>query len=154
MKKEINGYEQFTSYSCGPASLCIALEKFGIKLNEMEVAYKVGANPETGTKIEDMQRFVTRLGIPSELKLLATYEELQEDTKKGIAIVMFTPFWGGESGGHYAVVEDALDDMIELADSGLPLEDKPNIMNRNEFENKWIEEGYEHCYLLIKEDIK
>lgn len=148
--KEITPYTQETSYSCGAGAMVIAYRKLGINLSEMVLVRELDTNPETGTEMSNMYQHATNYGFPAEMKSWGEYEDLQRDFKRGIIIVGMTPFWSGEPGGHYCVVEDIEPDMIEFADPGLPAQDWPNIMSKRDFVHKWFAEGYPSSYLIIR----
>ena len=146
----IEKYTQETSWSCGAGAMVIAYRRLGIYLNEMSLARELETNPESGTEMSNMYQHATNYGFPAEMKSWGTYKDLQRDSKRGVVIVGFTPFWSGEPGGHYAVLTTILDDMVELSDPGLQPEDQPNIMSKKEFMSKWFAEGYPSSYLLIR----
>lgn len=141
---------QLTSDSCGAGAVVNTLKRFGIEANEVYVMREVGTNDKEGTEFSRIQEFFTGLMFPTELKQFATYEELMDDSERGEIIVAMTPFWGGEPGGHYTLLDGILEDMICFEDTGVTEDCCPITMDRTEFESKWVCPGYPKSYLLIK----
>lgn len=142
-------YRQETSFSCGAAALLMAYRRLGIRYNEPTLILELGTNQEEGTEMNKMYEHASSYGFPTEMKCNQTYEDLQKDFKKGQVIVPITVDWGGEPGGHYVLVSDIDPDMIELADSGIEIDDWPEIMSKKEFLVKWRCSYYNQSYLLI-----
>ena len=148
--KEALRYTQETTYSCGAASLLIAYHMLGIDYNEPTLMHEVGTTPDQGTQMEVMFNHAASLGFPVELKCNASYRDLKKDHKRGAVVIAMNPYWNGEPGGHYVVLEDLDDEIVSLADPGLTKENWPNMMSKDEFISKWNCPGYPASYLLIR----
>jgi hypothetical protein len=127
----------------------ICYKKLGLDVSEFLLAHELKTNPETGTELEAMYDHAMAHGFPAEMKCWQTYKDLQRDFKRGVIILAMTADWGGEPGGHYAVIEDIEPSMIELADPGLPAENWPHILDKQTFLTKWFADSYPQSYLLI-----
>ena len=73
-------YQQTSDYSCGIASLIMAVYRInGTILNETDMSIRVGANEENGTLIADLERLVGELGFEYECK--TTFNESTNPTR-------------------------------------------------------------------------
>ena len=127
-------YQQTSEYSCGIASLIMAVNYIdGTVLNETEMAIRANSNPQTGTFIDNLVKLVDELGYEYETKTSFTEDDcptrndesfkdyIQESLKNQTPIIVISNDWGG----HYSVIigyddmgtEDYIeDDIIILAD--------------------------------------
>jgi hypothetical protein len=127
-------YQQTSDYSCGIASLIMAVYRInGTILNETDMSIRVGANEENGTLIADLERLVGELGFEYECK--TTFDESTNPTRSvesfaeyikdsltnNEPIIVLSYDWGG----HYSVIigyddmgtsDYISDDIIILAD--------------------------------------
>ena len=127
-------YQQTSDYSCGIASLIMAVYRInGTILNETDMSIRVGANEENGTLIADLERLVGELGFEYECKTTfnestnptRSVESFAEYIKDSLTnnepIIVLSYDWGG----HYSVIigyddmgtsDYISDDIIILAD--------------------------------------
>ena len=127
-------YQQTSEYSCGIASLIMAVYRInGTILNETDMSIRVGANEDNGTLIADLERLVGELGFEYECK--TTFNEstnpardaesfaeyINNSLTKNEPIIVLSNDWGG----HYSVIigydnmgtsDYISDDIIILAD--------------------------------------
>ena len=127
-------YQQTSEYSCGIASLIMAVYRInGTILNETDMSIRVGANEKNGTLIADLERLVGELGFEYECK--TTFNEstnpardvesfaeyINNSLTKNEPIIVLSNDWGG----HYSVIigydnmgtsDYISDDIIILAD--------------------------------------
>lgn len=150
MRKEIEPYEQRTSFTCGAASLVIAYRALGINISEEILISEMRITQEGVTWPEIVENLVDH-GFGLKWYVRANYKELKQDFKKGVVIVAWNTDWSGEPGGHYSVVSGITNDLIELTDPGIPVQEWPSIMTKDEFLAKWDVGGvYSNSYILIK----
>ena len=127
-------YQQTSDYSCGIASLIMAVYRInGTILNETDMSIRVGANEENGTLIADLERLVGELGFEYECKTSfnestnpardpeSFAEYINNSLTKNEPIIVLSNDWGG----HYSVIigyddmgtsDYISDDIIILAD--------------------------------------
>ena len=147
--KEIEPHEQLTTYSCGSAALTVAYRALGIECNEANILVELETG-KNGVEWVNLVNHASNMGFPIELKLRATYKDIQKDFKRGVIITGFNTNCMGELFSHACVVSGVLDDYIELTDPGQPEEDWPTIMTREDFIANWAVNGEAQGYLLIK----
>ena len=126
-------YQQTSPYSCGPASIIMAIHYLdGTILDEEEVAKKAKTDNITGTLAKDMDKAISELGYSFDSKFNYTEENLpsrdeilfskyiKESLKNNESIIVLSKDWGG----HYSVIigyddmgtDVYYDDIIILAD--------------------------------------
>jgi ABC-type bacteriocin/lantibiotic exporter with double-glycine peptidase domain len=147
--KEIRHYSQSSCFSCGSAALLIAYDSMGVTYNEVSLAVELGTTKD-GTSWEQVITHTEKLGFPVEFKSRATYKDLQKDIERGAIIIAWGTDGNTEIDAHFSVLSGITNDLIELTDPGIPEEEWPSIMSKEEFLNKWYLEGLPRTYLLIK----
>jgi hypothetical protein len=122
---------------CGPASLKIVAEHFGIACTERQLAALCKACPEAGTSAEGLLAAAHELGLRGEIRDESNFDALREIIDAGgAAIVDWFSFRGSEGGGHYSVVEGIDDDTILLQDPELGT---LRSLKRTSFETLWFD---------------
>lgn len=96
---------------CGPASLKIVLDYYGVQKSESEIAKRCGRDIKLGTNDVSMKRAAKSYGFNVEIKNKANFTDIQKWLKRGVPVIVdwFTP--GRPSArtsempdGHYSVV--------------------------------------------------
>ncbi|MDO8743050.1 MAG: cysteine peptidase family C39 domain-containing protein [Candidatus Azambacteria bacterium] len=108
----IKPYKQ-TRGMCGPASLKMALEYFGVEKSEKELARLINCNPDMGAKAEDIVSAAKKLGFNAQIKDLANFEDIKEYLSQEIPVIVD---WFSEDDGHYSVAVDIDEKNIYLQD--------------------------------------
>ncbi len=98
---------------CGPASLKIVLDFYGIPVTEAKIAKLAGASRNKGTTREGLIRAAKHFGFRVFLKKNSTLSDIKGFIKKGIPVIID---WFLEDDGHYSVVADIDDKYILLVD--------------------------------------
>jgi predicted double-glycine peptidase len=96
---------------CGPASLKIVTEYFGIKKTEKELADMCGVDEELGVSDKDIVNTAQTLGFETTIKDQASFNDIEELLKKDIPVIV-NWFTRGRTDysdsdvadGHYSVV--------------------------------------------------
>ena len=96
---------------CGPASLKIVAEYFGIKKTEKELADMCGVDEELGVSDKDIVNAAQTLGFETAIKDKASFGDIEELLKKDIPVIV-NWFTRGRTDysdstvadGHYSVV--------------------------------------------------
>ncbi len=98
---------------CGPASLKIVLDHFGIKKTEKQVANAVGAK-SLGVEAPDIIKIAEKWGLRGRIKDHAELKDLSRWVKKkGIPVIVE---WFLEDDGHFSVVVDIDRENVYLQD--------------------------------------
>ena len=106
---------------CGPASLKMIFDYYGIEKTEQEIAKLCGTTKELGTNDEGIKKAAESLGFTVEIKNESSFEDVQAwlDKKVPVMVDWFTR--GGEDAqvadGHYSVVVGLDENFIYLQDS-------------------------------------
>ena len=127
---------------CGPASLKIVLDYFGIYKTEEELA-GLASKTELGTDDEGLTKAAESLGLKTFIKNESSFEDIEEWLGKGIPVIVDW-FTRGRSDysdssvadGHYSVVSGIDDENIYLQDpeiGGL------RTIPRSEFLKVWFD---------------
>ena len=102
---------------CGPASLKMVLDFFGIKKEEEELAKMSGYESSKGTKAEEIIKAAKELGFKAFHKDFSEIKDLREYTiNKKIPVIVD---WFSTDDGHYSVVVGIDDKNIYMQDPEL-----------------------------------
>ncbi len=111
---------------CGPASLKMVLDYYGLEKSEAELAVLCGSTKEMGTSEEQIRKAAESLGFTVETKQQATFEDIQQwlDKKVPVIVDWFTrgrmDLDASEvADGHYSVVVGLDDTYIYIEDPEL-----------------------------------
>ena len=99
---------------CGPASLKIVLDYYGVSVTEKEIAEVAGATIEAGVSPEGLVKAAKHFGFNAFLKEGSTLYDLRYYLDKKIPVIVD---WFWENDGHYGVVADIDEENITLRDS-------------------------------------
>lgn len=98
---QVKPFEQSTGY-CGPASLKMVLEYYGVKKSERELAKLSGATPGRGVEAARLLRAAKKSGLRGFIRDNASLNDIRKlvNVKKIPVIVD----WFSGDDGHYSVV--------------------------------------------------
>lgn len=132
MNLPIPPFLQKTEYDCGPASLKMVLNYFGIKpkYNELNKLSKCDSN---GTDSLAMVRALKRLGIEAHAYEFCSLADLRSWNARGLPVIVawFSP----APGSHWSVVKSVGNKRITLQDPGIGRERRLNL---DYFESVWF----------------
>ncbi|MFA6430151.1 MAG: C39 family peptidase [Candidatus Paceibacterota bacterium] len=128
---------------CGPASLKIVMDYYGVNKSENELAKLTNLTPGIGVIDKDIIEAAKILGFSTEVKNDSTFEDVELWLNKGVPVIVDW-FTRGRSDyndsevadGHYSVVIGLDDDYIYLQDPEIGKERK--IM-REDFMKVWFD---------------
>ncbi|OGZ76846.1 MAG: hypothetical protein A3I87_01875 [Candidatus Staskawiczbacteria bacterium RIFCSPLOWO2_02_FULL_39_8] len=128
---------------CGPASLKMVFDYYGIEKSEEEIAKLAGTTEDLGTDEEGIKKAVESLGFKIEIKNNSTFEDIEGFLNKKIP-VMVNWFTRGRidyddsqvPDGHYSVVVGLDDEFIYLQD---PEIGKLRKIERSDFMKVWFD---------------
>lgn len=135
--------ETLHSGMCGPASLKIVLDYYGVVKTEQELAELASLNSELGINDKDIVRVAESLGFKAEIKNESSFEEIEGWLEKGVPVIVdwFTrgrqDYSDSEvADGHYSVVTGLDDEYIYLQDPEIGGERK---IKREDFLKVWFD---------------
>lgn len=142
-----------TPSMCGPASLKMVFDYYGIKKSEKEIAVMAGTTKELGTKAESMKLVAESMGFKVEIKDHSTFEDIQHWLNKKVPVIVdwFTrgrvDYDDSEvADGHYSVVTGLDNEYIYLQDPELGSLRK---IKRQDFMTVWFD--FKGKYITPKE---
>lgn len=140
---------------CGPASLKIVAEYFGIKKSEHELALLCKTNTRIGTSGKNLVAAAKKLGFETKIFDDSVFSMIEHWLRRGTPVIVdwMSP---GQSrpprvrmaGGHYSVVCGLTKAHIILEDPGLGSRRK---VSREDFMSVWFD--FDDLHLKKKEDL-
>lgn len=128
---------------CGPASLKIVLDYYGLNKSEKELAELTGLVPGLGINDKSIAKAAESLGFNVEIKNKSSFEDIEEWLKKGVPVIVdwFTrgrqDYGDSEmADGHYSVVIGLDNEYIYLQDPEIGGERK---IDREDFMRVWFD---------------
>jgi ABC-type bacteriocin/lantibiotic exporter with double-glycine peptidase domain len=138
---------------CGPATLKILFNYYGINKTEKELAKVAGWDKDLGIDDKGIKRAATLLGFKVRIKNNSSYQDIQKWLNKGVPVIVnwFTrgrnDYPDSETAdGHYSVVAGLNDKFIYLQD---PEIGKMREIKRYDFMRVWFD--FKGDYLKPKE---
>ncbi len=125
-------FEQ-TKGMCGPASLRMVFDYYGLKLSEKELAQKSGASVSKGASPDDLIKAVKSSDWHGFFKEGGRLKELEYFVSRNMPVVVD---WFSEYEGHYSVVTGVDRKFVYLAD---PEFGRINKIFRDRFLNVWFD---------------
>ncbi len=129
---------------CGPSSLKIVLEHFGVKITEKEIIKKVKAR-KFGIEAEDLLAFAKKLGFKGFVQDFSNLKDLRKYIKKKIPVIVE---WFEEDDGHFSIVTGIDQENVYLQDPDLG---HMRAMSRRLFRRLWF--SFPGDYIYHREDI-
>lgn len=128
---------------CGPASLKMVFDYYGIEKSEKEIAELAGTTEDLGTKDQGIKKVAESLGFQVEIKNESSFEDIQQWLDKKVPVIV-NWFTRGRidypeedvPDGHYSVVVCLDNDFIYLQD---PEIGKLRKIQRNDFMKVWFD---------------
>lgn len=117
-------HRQRTAFSCGPASLRIALEYFGVEVPEAEISEAVGCSSEHGSSPGALARYARKRGLIARSRRNLSLADLRADIRAYRVPIVAMQAWGGpgvdlsssSDHGHYCLVVGVSTDRVTLCD--------------------------------------
>jgi len=127
---------------CGPASLKMVMDYYGVSVSEKEIARVAGSTRERGTSIRGLIRTARRFGFKAIFRKDASLKDLEYFIDKKIPIIVD---WFDRDGGHYSVVVDINKRKVVLMDPALRkilLYVRRRVLTRELFYSLWFDFPY------------
>lgn len=128
---------------CGPASLKIVLDYYGVNESEEELAKMAGHKKGLGIDDKGIKRVAGKLGLKVKIKNDSSFKDIENWLKEDVPVIVdwFTKGrtdYGDSStaDGHYSVVMGLDDEFIYLQDPELGAMRK---ITRNDFMRAWFD---------------
>lgn len=86
---------------CGPATLKMVFDYYGVKATEKEIGKIAGTTQKYGTSPENMKKAAAHFGFDAILKTNGNLDDLRYYLDKKIPVIVN---WFSEDDGHYSVV--------------------------------------------------
>lgn len=151
--KLISFQETLHASMCGPASLKIALDYYGIEKSEKELAKMCKVDKNLGTDDKSIRRVAEQLGFKVVIKNNSNFKDIEKwlDKKVPVIVDWFTKgrqeYSEAEvADGHYSVVAGLDDKYIYLQD---PEIGKIRKLKRDDFMRVWFD--FEGSYIKSNE---
>jgi len=122
-----------TAGLCGPASLKMVLDYYGVSVSEKEIAEAAGASREKGASKEGLVKAAKHFGFRVFIKEKSNLGDLRRFIKKGVPVIVD---WFSEDDGHYSVVVDIDGKNVVLMDPELNGKRK---MSLEKFQRLWFD---------------
>jgi len=101
---------------CGPASLKMVLDYYGVSSSEADLAKISGTTKEKGTSMEGLAKAAEHFGFKTFVKKDSSIEDVDSYVKQGIPVIVD---WFYIDDGHYSVVVDINKKELTLMDPTL-----------------------------------
>lgn len=128
---------------CGPASLKMVLEYYGIDKSESELAQLAGTDPDLGTSDEGLKKAAEGLGFTVEIKNNSTFEDIQKWLDKKVPVIVNWFTRGRIDYPESDVPDGHLSVVVGLDEENIYLEDpeigKLRTIARNDFIRVWFD---------------
>ncbi len=152
MKLKIKLFKQSKSF-CGPASIKIVMDYYGIRKSEQEWANITCATKRSGCTPKQITSGIKKLGYRINNKINSTLKEVKNLIRNKIPVIIY---WEPVKGyGHYSVLAGVDSSNVFIAN---PRKSKITKMSIDEFIEKWHDEfgkkGDQHEIIVIKKPNK
>lgn len=128
---------------CGPASLKIVLEYYGVEKTEQELAKLCGVRNDLGTNEQGLKVAAEQLGFTVEIKNECTFEDIEQWLNRNVPVIVNwftrgrTDYTDSDvADGHYSVVAGLDGDFIYLQDPEIGSMRK---LGREDFMTVWFD---------------
>ena len=130
---------------CGPASLKMVLDYYGINKSEQELSTMLNTNSELGTNLKDIKRVAEELNFKAEIQNESSFDEINIWLNKKVPVIVDWFSRGlsnsSVSDGHYSLVIGLNNEHIYLLDPEIGAE---RVLKRDDFLRVWFD--YEGLY--------
>jgi len=123
---------------CGPASLKIVMDYYGVSVSEAEIAKASGATKEKGVSMAGLIKAAKHFGFKALIKENSSLDDLSYFVKKEVPVIVD---WFAEDDGHYSVVADLDNKYIYLQD---PQIKKIRKIKKYDFMRVWFDFPGDH----------
>lgn len=145
MMLKVKWFRQKTDF-CGPATLKMVLDYFGVKTTENKLAEISGCTPNKGTSAEGMLRAASKYGLKGFVKDFSDFNDVKKYVhERKIPVIVDWFYWND---GHYSVVVDISNTYIFLRDPKLKSVRKMDIET---FKRVWFD--FENDFLQSKDEL-
>lgn len=130
---KVKPYEQKKSGFCGPASLKMVLDFYGIKKSEKVLAQMCEATVRHGMEAEGFKKAANKLGFKTLIKDFSDFSDINFYLKKKIPLIVD---WFWKDDGHYSVIVGLDKKYVYLAD---PEIGRIRKIQRDIFKRVWFD---------------
>ena len=136
---------------CGPASLKMVMDYYGLSVPEKEIARVAGSSRERGTSIKGLIRAAKHFGFKTIFKKDASLKDLEYFVDRKIPVIVD---WFDKEEGHYSVVVDITKRKVVLMDPALRkilLYVRRRVFPREVFFRLWFD--FPHKFIRTPKDL-
>ncbi|QQS39391.1 C39 family peptidase [Candidatus Woesebacteria bacterium] len=142
---KVKPFKQETGY-CGPASLKIVLDYYGIEVTEKELVDSTDCSVQMGVEAGRLLEAALEYGLEGYIKDFADLTDIKNQVVDKLRPVIVD--WFSEDDGHYSVVVDIDDENIYLLD---PEMGHVRAMRHTKFYRVWFD--FPGDYIKAKDDL-
>ena len=128
---------------CGPASLKIVLDFYGVNKSEKELALLAGTDKELGTDVKGITRAAKSLGFKCIVKNESTLSDIEEWLKNGVPVIVNWFTRGRSDYSSSEVADGHLSVVVGLDNKSVYIQDPEiggiRIIERNDFMKVWFD---------------
>lgn len=126
-------FHQETGYTCGPASMKMVFDFFGLKISEKELKKKLKSNKEVGTNHEYLIKTAVKNGFYCYVHKNATINQIKDFLDEGLPVIVhyMEPSSDEE---HYSVIVEIKGRKIIMND---PWNGKRFKLSEKDFTGRW-----------------
>lgn len=149
-------FKQETRYTCGAASMRMALAAFGIRKSEKQIAKLMRTNRKHGTSNASFPRVAEKYRVSYVIKRNGTIDDLKNYLKKGYVVIVsfffFEYFEYKKMVYHFAVLKGLSKGSVSLFDPELGQDHKIStpLFVRRWKSNPVSEKGDRHWFFALK----
>jgi len=135
MRSKIRLVTQQNKGYCGPASVKMVLDSYGITKTQREIGEFLGATKEDGCDIPSNLKVFNKLGLWAKYQKDSSLEEVEKFIEHGIHPILY---WNRRNlGGHYSVFAGIDKERVYVADPG----NTKRIISftRERFLERWVD---------------
>ena len=141
---DVKPFNQSPSY-CGPSSLKMVLEYYGIDKSEKELVRLTNCTKSLGTTAKNIVNSAKKLGMKASFKDYSTINDIEVKLKKRIPVIVD---WFSHDEGHYSVIVGFDKENIYMQDPELG---HIRMMKRKTFMTVWFD--FDGEFLKSRKDL-
>jgi predicted double-glycine peptidase len=133
MKSKIRLVIQQNKGYCGPASVKMVLDSYGITKTQREIGEFLGATKENGCTPKQIISGLKKINFKSSYKKNMSLKLVERYLEKNIPLIIY---WSPRGYGHYSVIIGLEEDKVFIAD---PKKSEILSFKKSDFLRKWVD---------------
>lgn len=144
---QVSPYQQKTQWTCSAACLKAVLEHWGSRLPELLVIDAIGTKKGRGAECDQIAEGARKLGFLAFEYSFNSLDQAKILLDQGIPIICDIQSFNHPGKGHYVVMTDVNDNMVELMDPNTP--GNLRTISREEMDQRWWDRAMEPPHDLM-----